>query len=107
MFAKITFTDCVPECKFGDCNTTIGECICPFGYTGSDCSLISMFFISCVSVYTRDVFEHVLIFVGNSPSLAMSILHLQTVYHGASLEIATQLLENASVLLAIVELTAV
>ena len=39
--------------------------------------------------------------------LNMSISNLQTVYHSASLEIATQLLENASVLQAIVELTAV
>ena len=43
-------TDCVPQCKFGECNTTIGECICPFGYAGSDCSLISMLFITIVCV---------------------------------------------------------
>ena len=37
----------------------------------------------------------------------MSVSNLQTVYHSASLEIVTQLLENVSVLLAIVAQTAV
>ena len=50
----LTFTDCIPLCKFGDCNTTIGKCICPPGHTGADCSVISMllFFvcIQCVGV---------------------------------------------------------
>ena len=35
-------TDCVPQCKFGACNTTIGECICPPRHSGADCSVISM-----------------------------------------------------------------
>ena len=35
-------TDCVPQCIFGDCNTTIGECICPPGHGGMDCSVIGM-----------------------------------------------------------------
>ena len=105
-----TRTDCVPQCKFGDCNTTIGECICPFGYTGSDCSLISMtlLFISSMSVCIHEgcvcACTHV---CWEVPSLAMSLLNLQTVYHCASLEIATRLLGSASVLLAIVEQTAV
>ena len=37
----------------------------------------------------------------------LPLLNVQTVYHSASLEIATQPLENASVLLAIVEQTVV
>ena len=36
--------ECVPPCKFGKCNTAIGECICPPGHTGADCSVISMLY---------------------------------------------------------------
>ena len=47
----LNYTDCVPQCKFGVCNTTIGKCICPPGHTGADCSVISMLlFIGCVCI---------------------------------------------------------
>jgi hypothetical protein len=29
---------CEPECKFGECDTTIGVCNCSCGYVGNDCS---------------------------------------------------------------------
>ena len=45
-------TDCVPQCKFGDCNTTIGKCICPPGHSGADCSVIStLLFFLCVRIH--------------------------------------------------------
>ena len=41
---------CKPSCKFGICNTTIGECICPPGHSGADCSVRGML---CVCMYAR------------------------------------------------------
>ena len=35
---SFTITECEPECKFGVCNTTIGQCICPPGRTGPSCN---------------------------------------------------------------------
>ena len=53
MFIILKCTDCVPQCKFGICNTTIGECICPARRTGADCSFISMLILNvlCILVY--------------------------------------------------------
>ena len=47
-YVYIEFTDCLPQCKFGDCNTTIGKCICPPGHSGADCSVISTYVIFVV-----------------------------------------------------------
>ena len=60
------YTDCVPQCKFGDCNITIGKCICPPGHSGVDCSVISMFLLFCLEF----------------PNICMSMISLLIVYHG-------------------------
>ena len=61
------FTDCLPQCKFGDCNTTIGKCICPPGHSGADCSVISEFpMIICPHSPTfnhRQVFTHMCVYL--------------------------------------------
>ena len=139
----IKYADCVTQCKFGECNTTIGECICPSGHTGKDCSLISKLGRVCTHVFTDldlhglphllqaeyqmcmcvcvcvcvRACVHACMHVCASlcsmycACVGITILHYfyieQTVYHSVHLEIATQPLESASVLLAIVELTAV
>ena len=47
IFIITKYTDCVPQCKFGDCNTTIGKCICPPGHSGADCSVIGVLLLLC------------------------------------------------------------
>ena len=41
-FSYHSLTECEPECKFGVCNRTIGQCICPPGRTGPSCSEMGM-----------------------------------------------------------------
>ncbi len=48
-FAEIClYSDCVPACVNGQCNTSLGVCECSDGYTGVDCSSIGI--ATCFSI---------------------------------------------------------
>ena len=50
---------CKPSCKFGICNTTIGECVCPPGHSGADCSVRGMLCVcTCVCVCVCVIILH-------------------------------------------------